>query len=405
MRITSSDIRFASQHAEVSRQVRKETIEERIRQPEKETPSQVSSRESTGADRSTMMSQRVLNPNLVGVPDRFAGQGSLVQRMAQSLEGRRQSTVKKAETAPGANGVDGAAAVDLELSAEDKTRIELIMAAVERMSGKKIKLIDPETAVKEAYQTPDVTTLPAVQEMAAQEVTAQAETNVQSQPAPIREVRYHFEESYYEAEATTFDAQGVVKTADGQEIAIDVSLSMSREFAREVKMDVVMEETVKDPLVINFDGTAAELTQHKYEFDIDMDGSADQIHFVGSGSGFLALDHNGDGTVNDGGELFGARTGDGFGELSAYDDDGNGWIDEGDSVYEGLRIWSKDADGNNSLVALGQRGVGAIYLGHVNTPFQMKDENNQLQGIVRSSGVYLSESGSVGTVQKVDLVV
>jgi hypothetical protein len=35
----------------------------------------------------------------------------------------------------------------------------------------------------------------------------------------------------------------------------------------------------------------------------------------------------------------------------------------------------------------------------------MKDENNQLQGIVRSSGVFLSESGSVGTVQQLDLVV
>jgi hypothetical protein len=203
----------------------------------------------------------------------------------------------------------------------------------------------------------------------------------------------------------SFEAEGVVRTADGQEIAIDVSLSMSREFMQETSLDVMMEETVKDPLAINFEGSAAELTQRKFDFDLDMDGSADQISFVGPGSGFLALDQNGDGAVNDGSELFGARTGNGFTELAAYDDDGNEWIDEGDSVYEGLRIWEKDSEGNDRLMALGKRGVGAIFLGHTNTPFQMKDENNQLQGIVRSSGVFLSESGSVGTVQQLDLVV
>ena len=91
---------------------------------------------------------------------------------------------------------------------------------------------------------------------------------------------------------------------------------------------------------------------------------ATRISFVGPGSGFLALDQNGDGTVNDGSGLFGARTGNGFHELAAYDDDGNGWIDEGDSVYVGLRIWEKDAEGNDRLMALGKRGLGAIFLGH-----------------------------------------
>ena len=30
------------------------------------------------------------------------------------------------------------------------------------------------------------------------------------------------------------------------------------------------------------------------------------------------------------------------------------WIDENDSIYNQLRIWSKDSDGKDSLVALGQ---------------------------------------------------
>ncbi|MFT5365921.1 MAG: hypothetical protein ACI8V2_000863 [Candidatus Latescibacterota bacterium] len=402
MRISSSNIQFASHHFEVQKYSRKETITERIRQIAEDTPSRTTTRAAKDTDRPTMMSERVLNPNLVGVPDRFEGMATMMQRATQTIEGRRNSVISNAEPT---EGID---AQSFEVSAEDKAKVEMIIAAVERMSGKKIKLVEPDKALKEAYQTPTLDNLPVVAQQNA-DIKANAEAELQAAaeappPIRIREVRYQFEESYYEAESTSFEAQGVVKTADGKEISIDVSLSMSREFSRKMSLDVTLEETVKDPLVINFEGTAAELTDRKFAFDIDMDGSADQINFVKPGSGFLALDKNGDGTINDGNELFGARTGNGFSELAAYDDDGNGFIDEGDSVYEGLRIFSKDANGNDQLVALGQRGVGAIYLGHTDTPFQMKDENNQLQGIVRKSGVFLNENGSVGTVQQIDLV-
>jgi hypothetical protein len=57
------------------------------------------------------------------------------------------------------------------------------------------------------------------------------------------------------------------------------------------------------------------------------------------------------------------------------------------------------------MPGLGKRGVGAIYLGHVATPFDLKDDNNQLLGQVRSSGLYLDEEGKTGTVQQVDLVI
>jgi len=74
-------------------------------------------------------------------------------------------------------------------------------------------------------------------------------------------------------------------------------------------------------------------------------------------------------------------------------------------VYSGLRIWQKDSEGGDRLLALGQKGIGAIYLGHVDTPFEVKNEQNELEGVVRSSGVYLKEDGSTGTIQQLDLVV
>jgi len=89
--------------------------------------------------------------------------------------------------------------------------------------------------------------------------------------------------------------------------------------------------------------------------------------------------------------------------LAAYDSDGNQWIDENDAIYSKLRIWSKDENGQDRLIGLGQAGVGAIYLGHVSTDFTLKNAQNQTDGQIRSTGVYLNENGTVGTVQKVDL--
>ena len=162
---------------------------------------------------------------------------------------------------------------------------------------------------------------------------------------------------------------------------------------------------LKDPLVINFNGTAAQLTDEKISFDIDADGTEDQISFVGPNSGFLALDKNQDGKINNGSELFGALSGNGFADLAQFDEDNNGFIDENDSIYNKLRIWTRDPEGNNQLIALGSANVGAIYLSHNNTPFEIKDADNQLQGVVRASGIYLGDDGSVGTVQQLDLVV
>jgi hypothetical protein len=221
-------------------------------------------------------------------------------------------------------------------------------------------------------------------------------------------IEYDRHESYTEAEQMSFSASGVVQTADGQSIGFSLSLSMSRYYHEESDVSVRMgsARNTGDPLVINFDGNAAQLTDQRFSFDLNADGTAsEQINFLGSGSGFLAFDRNGDGRINDGSELFGAHTGDGFAELAALDGDRNGWIDENDDAYAQLSIWIKNASGADILRSLKEANVGAISVSHVATPFSIKDMNNDLQGQVRASGVYLRENGGVGSIQQVDLTV
>lgn len=212
---------------------------------------------------------------------------------------------------------------------------------------------------------------------------------------------------YEEQESSSFYSSGTVKTADGRTIEFDIEAEMSRSFQEHSAVEIDFGAVqLMDPLVINLEGGTAEVSDQKFLFDIDCDGELDNISLLAQGCGFLALDRNGDGTINDGSELFGTKSGDGFGELAVFDLDGNGWIDENDEVFNRLRIWTKDESGNDKLVALGVAGVGAIYLGHAATKFSLNSvEDNRTNAVVRSSGVYLHENGTAGIIQQVDLAV
>ena len=182
---------------------------------------------------------------------------------------------------------------------------------------------------------------------------------------------------------------------------------MSRSYHEESDVSITIGDArpTKDPLVVNFNGAAAQLSSQRFSFDLDADGRGEEINFVGGGSGFLVFDRNGDGKVNNGLELFGARSGDGFAELSALDVDGNGWVDDGDAAYGSLRVWSRNAAGKDLLVTLSQAGIGALSVASVASEFSLKDSGNELLGQIRSTGLYLREDGQVGTLQQVDLTV
>ena len=213
---------------------------------------------------------------------------------------------------------------------------------------------------------------------------------------------------FAEAEQTSFSTMGTVVTADGREISFNLGLSMSREFEEYYETTAQTIKTVEmlDPLVINLDTDIASLSDQKFEFDIDGDGILDSISMLQGGSGYLALDKNGDGKINDGTELFGTSSGDGFKDLAMYDEDGNGWIDENDGIFSKLLIWSKDENGNDELYHLKDKGVGAICITKVSTNFSLNSlKTNQTNGQIRSTGVFLYENGNAGTMQQLDLAI
>ncbi len=215
---------------------------------------------------------------------------------------------------------------------------------------------------------------------------------------------YSEETIQMEMENTSFSTVGTVRTADGREISFQVNVGMSREFQQHYREDLELASfKMCDPLVINLNTDVAELSDQSFFFDIDADGEEDEISRLNAGSGYLALDKNNDGVINDGKELFGTASGDGFADLEKYDEDGNGWIDENDAIWSKLKIWCKDENGKDVLYRLADKGVGAICLQRAATDFTLQGVGGQTKGAIRSTGVFLYENGNVGTVQHVDV--
>lgn len=159
-----------------------------------------------------------------------------------------------------------------------------------------------------------------------------------------------------------------------------------------------------DPLVVNFQGEPAMLSDKRFSFDLDADGKEEEIACLEEGSGLLALDLNENFRIDDGTELFGPTSGNGFTELRKYDEDRNGWIDESDPVFDKLRIWEMDSDGKDSLETLEQKGIGAICLQNAAAEFNYKNDEDQLLGQSRRAGIFLREDGTAGTIQQIDWV-
>ncbi|MCX7946217.1 MAG: hypothetical protein N2557_04525 [Hydrogenophilus sp.] len=207
-------------------------------------------------------------------------------------------------------------------------------------------------------------------------------------------------------EALTFSASGVVQTADGRTISFAAGFALARHEETEINLHIAtlsaqLQQRPKDPLVLDFAGAGAQLADIGFRFDLMGDGTLVNLPVPLRGAGFLVFDRNGNGRVDDGRELFGPRSGDGFRELAQLDDDRNGWIDESDSSWSRLYVWHPFQP--DRLIALADLRIGALATTAVATPFSIDDSQGHQRGQLQKSSIYLKETGEVGTISHLDL--
>jgi trimeric autotransporter adhesin len=145
------------------------------------------------------------------------------------------------------------------------------------------------------------------------------------------------------------------------------------------------------PLILDLDGDGIHLSSLDQGVRFDLLGGGQKVlaSWTDGKDALLALDRNGNGTIDGAAELFGNATGgaaydDGFAALADLDDDGNGAIDARDRAFGHLLLW-RDANRDgvsapSELVTLADAGIRRLSLRatRVSGPSSLDAHGNQI---------------------------
>ncbi|WP_297473422.1 calcium-binding protein, partial [Persephonella sp.] len=135
-------------------------------------------------------------------------------------------------------------------------------------------------------------------------------------------------------------------------------------------------------------------------FDLDGDGFREKTGWISKDDGILVIDKNGDGKINDVNEVFGNQQIDGFTELSQYDSNNDGIIDNQDNQFNNIKVWQDlDSDGivdEGELKDLTEAGIKQINLENQQTT---EDSNGNE---ITHRGTFVKTDGTTGEVADVN---
>ncbi|MGP1527669.1 MAG: hypothetical protein ACTTIV_02300 [Campylobacter sp.] len=171
-----------------------------------------------------------------------------------------------------------------------------------------------------------------------------------------------------------------------------------------------------DPLVLDLNGDSKISTINRNDsnsyFNHDGDNIKYRTSWIGKEDGILVIDKNGNGTIDNGNELFGNFTtknnGDmannGFEALKDYDTNGDLIIDYRDDKFSELRVWQDlNSDGisqSNELKTLKEVGISRLNLSHDKTYKDLGDKNS-----ITHIGSFLRNDGTTSSMVDVNFSV
>ncbi len=163
----------------------------------------------------------------------------------------------------------------------------------------------------------------------------------------------------------------------------------------------------RDPLSFDLDGDGIETigidTANPILFDHTGSGVKTATGWLGADDAFLALDRNGNGSIDSGRELFGDSTllpdgseaVDGFAALAAEDTNADGVVDAQDAHFASLRLWKDlDQDGISDageLQTLTEAGIASITVAKTENAVPLANGNQ-----IADLGTYTRIDGSTG---------
>jgi hypothetical protein len=316
----------------------------------------------------------------------YAGRSISPERNDNSTVTKDNRSLTQPSLLPSANGISaesmaGSASAETDAQSDtDKAQfnavysIGTIKRLLEQLTGEELQgWVDPAELNQALHGT----------------VASEQPQNQNATGVTIREWSYRYE-------AVSADFSGSVALEDGSSFSWSMQFAMSYE---EFSYSERTEQPMKDPLVMSFNGRPVELSGQSSVFNLT--DNAKSIQQLAQGQYYLAKDSNNNGAIDSGKELFGPTTGQGFAELASYDEDQNGLIDQQDPIWQSLWLWRPEEKG---LYSLKDMGVVALSVDSIATPFNLR-HNNEIQGRLERSSIFITEDKNVGLLQQIDLKV
>ncbi|MEW6991459.1 hypothetical protein AADZ91_12310 [Colwelliaceae bacterium 6441] len=207
------------------------------------------------------------------------------------------------------------------------------------------------------------------------------------------------EQWHYHSQSLDYQMSGEFDI-NGQQLKINYSFSLYSEQSSYSSIEMTA-AALKDPLIVQFGDQALGQIKDEHNFDINQDGTLNNLPVFSGDVGYLVYDKNQNLKADNGSELFGPQTGNGFTELAQLDSNKNGFIDKEDEHFEQLYLWQPQK--SNSMTSLTEAKIQAISISAIDTPFSFHDTNGNIAAQMRQSSFAISDDGSGKGVHQVDV--
>ena len=138
---------------------------------------------------------------------------------------------------------------------------------------------------------------------------------------------------------------------DKQKISVEYQLNLSSNYTR-ISSFKSSAAALKDPLIIQFGNQSLGNIKNKVQFDVNNDSQMNKLPIFSGDVGYLVFDKNNNQKVDNGSELFGPNTGNGFAELAALDSNNNGFFDQQDQNFQRRRLQPPGRGGPGEILPL-----------------------------------------------------
>jgi hypothetical protein len=196
-----------------------------------------------------------------------------------------------------------------------------------------------------------------------------------------------------------------------------IDYNIGEEIGENYRLEVVLETA--DPLVLDLNGDGYINTvglDAGILFDQNGSGAKQSTAWIAPSDGFLVLDRNGNGVIDNGTELFGNNTSlydstgqmsgqalDGFAALAQEDTNHDGVVNNQDSNFAQLKVWRDlNQDGisqTDELTLLSDNGITSLNINKTSGAFMLLNDNS-----ASAVGQYTFANGTMGQMFDVNLV-